>query len=149
MLLNVYACSMERRCCCGWWLVVVDIIEPTCRQNTLIMAWGFIIEFVTSVLNILSLSYDTYSRRWCMVCSREALPVWRWRLSAIYWDADVSLSPIWQTWRSKNYARVFWSTPHKVLYYMVFKGRCSLWFDRSMWWLINAWSRSMCKNDFN
>ena len=62
--------------------VVDDIIKPTCSETPL-LAWGgtatpicsqcIIIEFVTSVLNVLSLSYDTHSPRWCIVCSREAL----------------------------------------------------------------------------
>ena len=71
---------MKGRFRCGRWWVVVDIIKPT-------------IHFVIYVLNILSLSYDTHSPRWCLVCSREALPVCRWSLSATYTSA--CRYPIW------------------------------------------------------
>ena len=67
--------------------------DAWCGITTPICSQCFNNNFVISVLNILSLSYDTHSPRWCLVCSREALPVWRWSLSATYTSA--CRYPIW------------------------------------------------------
>ena len=120
--------------CCGavvlWlWSILsnppaVKHPDAWCETTTPICSQCFNIDFVISVLNVLSLSYDTHSPRWWVVCRREALPVWRWSLNATYTVAGRYL---------------IWQGTLLVECNMFSNGRCNFWFVMSRWWLINTW----------